>query len=53
MVLAVWACEGGVLEVAVVGGAGGHEGFSRGFCTDAGSWSVPVVVALVLEMVVG
>ena len=53
MVLAVWACVGGVLGVVGVGGAGGHEGFSRGFCTDAGSWSVAVVVALVLEMVVG
>lgn len=53
VVLAVWACEDGVLGVPGVGGAGGHEGFNRGFCTDAGSWSVPVMVALVLEMVVG
>lgn len=53
MVLAVWVCEDGVLGVAGVGGAGGHEGFNRGFCTGAGSWSVAVVVALVLEMVVG
>lgn len=53
MVLVVWACEDGVLGVAGVGGAGSHEGFNRGCCTDAGSWSVAVAVALVLETVVG
>lgn len=53
MVLVVWAREDGVLGTAGVGGAGRHEGFSRGFCTNAGNWAVAVMVTLVWEIVVG